>query len=259
MFQSVALNFGLNLFFVLVCPWLAMQLYPLVSPYAMPLGGKPSFGNDLFNAIGALGHLRESGIALASTLSTAWQSWALSRAVRARLDDQAEPALTRDFALMTFGSAIASSFLGVYLYRQFSSPDSETLYGFGLGAAAFLAPPIYIGYEYFHKRFDAVRERLKLRPDESFPDDEVPETLKLQYAVYTSLSASLIMGLIVWACRESLPPEAASFGQALQRAVVPVGVGIVAYCVAAGTLVSREYDELKTMVARRFKRKSSSE
>jgi putative peptidoglycan lipid II flippase len=251
MFQSVALNFGLNLFFVLACPWLAQQLYPSVKG----LAGKPGFYNDIFEALGALSNLRESGITLASTISTAWQTWALSKAVRARLDDDSPPALTRDFALMTFGTAIVSSFVGLAVYRQFTTPDAETLYGFGLGAAAFLAPPIYIGYEYFHKRFDAIRERHKLRADEPFPDDAWPETLKLQYAIYTSLSATLIMGLVVWACRESLPPEAASFGQAVQRAVVPVAVGVIAYSVAAGALVSREYEELKAMLARKFGRK----
>ena len=252
MFQSVALNFGLNLFFVLVCPRLAVALYPSVAPLATP---KPSFGNDLFEFVGAMQNLRESGITLASTISTAWQTWALAKAVRARTESKEAPALTPEFAMLTLGVTVISSCAGVYLYRRFTSPDSETLYGFGLGAAAFLAPPIWLGHEYFQKRFKQLRESLRLGEDEPFLDSAVPENLKLQYAIYTALSASLIMGLVVWACRESLPPEASTPVQLLQRAIVPVAVGALAYFIAASSLMSREYDELKSMLSRRFGKK----
>ena len=50
--------------------------------------------------------------------------------------------------------------------------------------------------------------------------------------------ATAIMGFVVWAMRDSLPPEGKTFGLVAQRTLVPVAVGILVYFMAASGLLS---------------------
>src|SRR5579862_4589758 len=255
LFHSVALNLGLNLFFVLACPKIVLALKPYVASWASD-PGKQTVSNDFFNLVGGLGNLREGGIVLASTISSAWQTWALAKAVRARLGGDYQPALTKEFSMTVFGTTAICALIGLAVYRHFAADkDAETLYAFGAGAAVFLAPSIWIGYEWCMKQFKDLRKNLRLRDDEPLPDSEVPDSLKFQHAIFTSLAATLVMGLLVWAVRDSVPPEGRTRLQIWQRALAPVAAGILVYSVASSALMSREYEELIALIKAKFGRK----
>jgi hypothetical protein len=249
MFQSVALNFVLNLFFVIACPPIMQAIYPT----AATLAGPPGFRNDVFNLLGGLANLKESGIILASTISTAWQTWALSKALRERVGKTDAPALSQDFSMRLFGGALFAVLASLAIYRHFATKDSETLYAFGLGALVLVGPIVWLGHDYFTQRYAALRQSLKLADSEPLPEAAISESLKLQYALYTTLSASVIMALLVWAVRDSLPPEGRTKMQMAQRALAPVLLGMGCYCVASSALMSREYEELKRLFQRKWK------
>lgn len=267
LFHSVLLNLGLNLFFVLAAPRIAEALrgtaegWVTLSPTDPAQTGPWSavfrlFAMDAYNLVGAFGNLRESGIILASTISTAWQTWALAKAVRARMAETAAPAMTPDFSLKVFGVAACSALLGLAVYRYYATKDkdSETLFAFGYGAAAFLAPMIFVGHDFCARQFNAVRSKLGLNENDPIPNDKIPESLKFQHAIFTSLAASAVMGLMVWAVRDSLPPEGRTGLQIAQRALAPVVAGILVYSIASSALMSREYEELMMLFRRKFSR-----
>src|SRR5260221_6133386 len=52
---------------------------------------------------------------------------------------------------------------------------------------------IYIGYDYSNRRFGEIRKRLGLGENDSMPDSEVPEALKLQHALFTSMGAAAVI------------------------------------------------------------------
>ena len=272
LFHSVLLNLGLNLFFVLVAPRIAEALRTtaegwviipastsenvgmVVTPW---IATQRLFAMDAYRLVGAFGNLRESGITLASTISTAWQTWALAKAVRTRLGKAEDPTFTKDFTLQVIGSAAASALLGLAVYRYFAAKDkdSETLFAFFYGAAAFLAPMIFIGQDFCAKRFKQVRDKLGLDESAQIPVSAIPESLQFQHALFTSIAAAGVMGLMVWAVRDSMPPEARSGMQVAQRALAPVVAGIIVYSIASSALVSREYEELTGMLRRKLSRK----
>ncbi len=263
--QAVALNFGLNLFFVFAAPVIAGAILPAISswsvegPPIVPPGQSRSFDdvmigfkNDFYNIVLALANLRESGIILAGTISAAFQTWTLGRAIRKHLGRE-HVVFTPEFTLRIFGVTIASALfgLGVYRYSIPKSSDEESLFALAKGVIAFLAPMIWINYLYFEKKWKQLHESLKLPSNEPIPEDKRPESLNVQQAIFTSLAAAAIMGIVVWATRESLPPEGKTAIQIAQRGLAPVIVGVMAYSVAASALMSREYEELWSV----FKRK----
>src|ERR1043165_1514462 len=85
--KSALLNLGLNLFFVLAVPRMAEGLKPTLSDWVTSTEKamltdksivafvKATLAADVYNIFGALALLREGGIILAGTLSTAWQTW----------------------------------------------------------------------------------------------------------------------------------------------------------------------------------------
>lgn len=253
--QAVALNFGLNLFFVFAGPIISAAIEPNIRSWAVegPMSDvMKAFGNDIYNAVVTLGRLRESGIVLAGTISAAVQTWMLGRAIRKHLGGE-HAVFTPEFTARIFGVGIGCALigLGVYRYSLPKSSDEESLFALAKGVAAFLAPMIWINYLYFEAKQKRLRESVKVAPDEPIPDEKVPENLKVQYAIYSSLSAAAIMGIVVWAVRESLPPEGKTAVQIAQRGIAPVIIGIMAYSVASSSLLSREYEELWSV----FKRK----
>ncbi len=269
LFHSVLLNLGLNLFFVLAGPRIAAALHdtavgwvtlPPVDPsqYVPPPGPwvamMRAFALDAYNFVGEFGTMRESGIILASTISTAWQTWALAKAVRAKLGTDSKPTFSGEFVQQVLGVTLLSCVLGLGVYRYFAAKDkdSETLFAFAYGGAAMLAPMIFIGQDFCARRFKEVRTRLNLGENDPIPVSEIPESVQLQHALFTAIGASAVMGLMVWAVRDSVPPEGRTMMQVAQRAVAPVVAGIIVYSIASSALVSREYDELMSMVKGKF-------
>ena len=269
LFHSVLLNLGLNLFFVLAAPRIANALHdtavgwialPATEPgvYVPPptpwVAMMRMFALDAYNLVGEFGQLRESGIILASTISTAWQTWSLAKAVRARMNRPDDATFSRDFVVQVLGSVALSCVLGLGVYRYFAAKDkdAETLFAFAYGSAAFLAPMIFIGQDFCARRFKEVRSRLGLNENDPVPVDKIPESLQLQHALFTSLAAAGVMGLMVWAVRDSLPPEGRSGMQIAQRALAPVVAGMLVYSIASSTLMSREYTELMALFKRKF-------
>lgn len=255
--QSVVINLGLNLVFVIGGNFLARAIYPLAhsdTPH-------PWFVTALLNAALGLGELRESGIALASTLSNAWQTWMLAKALRARVGLEQKPAESTMAFLKEAGlGAVISSVVGIGIYQYFSNhtdargqKDWEGFYGFFAAALFGFTPFVLLCRNYFIGR-------LQSKPKEHNPDpqdrygvksEHWSEDLKFQHSLYTAALASAVMGFVVWAMRDSLPPEGRTIYLVAQRSLVPIAAGVAVYMMAASGLVAREYDELKALVLKK--------
>ncbi|HYG77740.1 MAG TPA: murein biosynthesis integral membrane protein MurJ [Planctomycetota bacterium] len=247
--KSVGLNFALNLFFVLVLPLLAGPLESTRGTISADRKSMLSFIDLLFYFT----NLRESGIALASTISTAWQTWMLARAVKERLTTTAPLLPSGSNLVLTFGGYVLIS-LGVSLiaYRQLvGKPDMEGFIAFFAAAFGAIFPFWLLSHQYFVNK-------LKDKPHEAdvgsccygVKDEHWSESLRFEYTIYSTLMASAIMGFVVWAVRDSVPPEGSGL-LVFQRAVVPVILGIVAYYMAAGSMMSSEFEQLRRALERR--------
>ena len=250
--DSVAINLGLNLFFVVALPFLVKPLIPMRA--ALETDRKVM--GTLLDVLIAMGSMKEAGIALASTISNAWQTWMLARAVRRNLgsDEKMLPSAWNAVAVFG-GNAALSAVTGyaAFLYVK-SKPDWEgflTLIG---AVAGSLIPFWFLSHQYFLKRIPG-----KPGIDGDFAVDRYgvkeemwPEELKFEYAIYSTIFASAILGFAVWAIRDSLPPEG-GLVPVMQRALVPVVLGVYVYFTAASGLMSREYDELKGAFERRLR------
>jgi peptidoglycan biosynthesis protein MviN/MurJ (putative lipid II flippase) len=222
-FKSVFLNLGLNLFFVLATP------------------------------------MKESGIALASALSAAWQTWMLARAVQQKLGEVKgeKPSGLSGFLRLMGGAALVCTGLGFFGWQLFvGRKDWEGFWSFLAAMAFSLAPFWLLMRQYFIGR-------LKDRPHASdaalrfnVAEGAWPDDLKFQFSLYTTALAGAVMGFLVWAVRDSVPPEGCSAVLILQRALVPVAAGIFVYFTAASGLLAREYEELKDAFALRPRRKT---
>lgn len=240
---SAGLNFVLNLFFVVGLAHLARAL----TPYYESLGPESAAQRTVLGFIIALGSLKESGIALASTLSHAWQTYMLLRAVQQKLGEQGKPAGLVRSGLVYFASlGAASALAGFIAYRSIvGRPDWEGFWAFFAAVLGSLGPFILIGRLFFI-------QNLKHAPQDQEPsehrygvkDEHWPEELKFVYSIYSTAVAAAVMGFLVWAVRDSLPPEGPLLS-VLQRGLAPVGVGVLVYCNASSSMMSAEYDELK--------------
>lgn len=198
--------------------------------------------------------MKESGIALASTISQAWQTWALTAAVRRQIAGENEAAPDMDFLKVFAPMILVSAALGIGGYYYFlGRKDWEGFWGFFAAAGGSLIPFWFMSGQYF-------QSQLKDKPHENDPqlklgvsEEHWSDRLKFQYSIYTSILASAIMGFVVWAVRNSVPPEGHTAVLVLQRALVPVVVGVVVYCTAAAG--AREYEELKSAFALKLGRR----
>ena len=86
------------------------------------------------------------------------------------------------------------------------------------------------------------------------PESKWTEDQRFQHCIYSTVFATAIMGFVVWAMRDSLPPEGRTFGLTLQRTVIPIAIGAAVYFMAASGFLSREWDECKRMLASRWTR-----
>jgi putative peptidoglycan lipid II flippase len=250
--DSVAINLGLNLFFVVALPFLIKPLLPMREAL------DPERKNValLLDVLIGLGSLKEAGIALASTISNAWQTWMLARAIRRNLgsDEKLLPSAWNAVAVLG-GNALMSAVTGYLGYRYFAgNPDWEGFLSLIGAVAGSVIPFWFLSHQYFLKKLpgkpgvdgDMALDRYGVK------EDLWPEELKFEYAIYSAMFASAILGFAVWATRDSLPPEG-SLIPVMQRALLPVIVGIWVYFTAASSLMSREYDELKGAFERRLK------
>jgi peptidoglycan biosynthesis protein MviN/MurJ (putative lipid II flippase) len=196
--------------------------------------------------------LREAGLALASAISGASQTLFMLRAL---LKKTTMPDMKRmaDFTAFVGGAAVAGGLGAWWVYTRYgSSQDVEGFLAFAIAGAVSLAPMALAGKVYFSnqlKALDSTTEAGAKKRTGPWPGD-----LVLYHSIYTTALSCMIMGLLVWAVRDSLPPGEGSFALVFQRGVVPVAAGVAVFLVAAGSVQSREYEEIKTAFARRMKK-----
>jgi len=251
---AAGINFLLNLFFVVGLAHVASAL----TPYYQSLGPDQSMQRTVLGFIIALGSLKESGIALASTLSNAWQTYLLLRAVQRKLGEaEKNTGLVRGGLVYFAALGVMSAVAGLIAYRSLlGRPDWEGLWGFFAAVLGSLGPFILIGRQFFI-------QKLKHAPQAKEPsqhrygveDEHWPEDLKFVFSIYSTAVAGAVMGFLVWAVRDSLPPEGPLFS-VLQRGLVPVAVGVLVYCNASSSMMSVEYDELKRTLWAKLRRKA---
>ncbi|MCY3023820.1 MAG: murein biosynthesis integral membrane protein MurJ, partial [Planctomycetota bacterium] len=240
--QSVAINLALNLLFVVGLAAAARVLIP----YRDSLGAEQKVWRAVVEFLIALGSLKEGGIALASALSNGWQTWMLARAVRQKLALEGKPDDASGESFLTLGLAgVVSALAGFFAYRYFvGRPDWEGFWAFFAAVLGSLVPFCLFCRQYFISKLenkphdDPALHRYGVR------EEHWPEILRFQHSLYTAATAGAIMGFMVWAVRDSLPPEG-SFIPVLQRALVPVVIGVLVFSSASSGLMAREYDELK--------------
>jgi peptidoglycan biosynthesis protein MviN/MurJ (putative lipid II flippase) len=236
---SVAINVGLNLAFVLGTP------------------------------------LQESGIALASAISNGWQTWALAKAVRNKLNaspDGHSGAAAREevakYMKLLAGAVIGSAVAGLIAYKIFVSKKDWTGYlailneGFIAFFAAILASLILLSFimrGYFDKKLkDAPVEKDIGSYRYGRKEEHWSDALRFQFSLYATIMSSAVMGFVVWATRDSLPPEGGLIA-VLQRALAPVVVGLIAYYFATSGMHSPDYQELLNVLRRKKKSRGAEQ
>jgi putative peptidoglycan lipid II flippase len=228
-FKSVFLNLSLNL--------LLVNLHKLLPSYACT-------------------DLKEGGIALASAISQAWQAWMQARAILKKLGEgkPAKTSRTKEFILRMGMAAVVSVVLGMVAYRWFASrPEWEGFWPL-LGSMAFgLAPFWLAGRQYFTAKLNPPQSGGEPGWRYGVKEEAWPEDLKFQFSLYSTILAGAIMGFLVWAVRDSVPPEGRSFTLVAQRALAPVIAGVFIYATASSGLLSREYEELKAAFTLKLK------
>jgi putative peptidoglycan lipid II flippase len=220
---AVAVNFTLNLVFVLATP------------------------------------MREAGLALASAISGAVQTLILLKALAGRLppSDKAR--------LATFGGILAAGIglgavLSFIVYSVLTGPSykdrMESFLAFIAAAVAAALPLWAAGRFFFQQHLKPVTPTPPANPDlhvYGVPEERWPRDLAFCHSLYALILSSLVMGLLVWSVRESLPPPGGNFGLIFQRAIVPVGAGVLVFAMAASGFGSREYRELVQAFGRKKK------
>jgi hypothetical protein len=146
---------------------------------------------------------------------------------------------------------------GFIAYRSIvGRPDWEGFWAFFAAVLGSLVPFILIGRLFFI-------QNLKHAPQDQEPsqhrygvkDAHWPEELKFVFSIYSTAVAAAVMGFLVWAVRDSLPPEGPLLA-VLQRGLAPVAVGVLVYCNASSSMMSEEYDELKKTFWAKLRRKA---
>jgi len=257
---SVVINIVFNLIFVIGGNALAWAVRPFLTD-----GVQRHWSvNLLITSAFALGNIREGGIALASTISNGWQTYVLAKAVYARTTEEGGAKIDRALSISAFlwqaaGAALLSAGIGIGVYQYFiHQKDLETFWAF-FAAIGFGMTPFYI---LCREHFVRILKPLQTKPQADTPtnliygvaEDRWPEMLKFQYSIYSSAMAAAIMGFVVWAMRDSLPPEGRTFGLVAQRALAPVAAGVIVYIMAASGWGSREWDEFKGLMWRRIRK-----
>jgi len=217
--------------------------------------------NLVLNLVFVLGTpMKESGLALASTLSAVLQTLLLSRVIYKRLP-QTDTKRVTGFLGVLGGGCAGGVLVAMVVYSKLSqNKNLEGFIAFLVAAACSIAPLWALGHYYFEAQLKPlVKEGAADNPDLFYNVEESrwPSDLLFFHAVFTCILSSTAMGFMVWATRDSLQ-EGTSFALVVQRAVVPVAIGILLYAMFSGTVRSREYEELKMALARRRKKPAAS-
>ena len=200
--------------------------------------------------------MREAGLALASAISGAVQTLILIKALAGRLPAADKARMASFTGVMALGVALGG-FGSFWIYRYLSITYQNRMESFlaFIAAALVAALPLwYLGRMFFLKELKPVTPEPPMNPDVhayGVPEDRWSRDLAFCHSIYTLILSSLVMGLLVWSVRESLPPSGNNFGLTFQRAIVPVGAGVLVFAMAASGFGSREYREL----VQAFKRK----
>jgi len=250
--KSVVINLALNLLFVAGLPLLSGSIDSLRETINPENKTKLSAVAALLK----LCNLKESGIALASTISAAWQTWMLARALKERMGPSAAFLPAAAGSVLRFaGYSLVAAATSFFAYDMASrKPDMEGFIGFFAAAFGAIIPFWLISHQHFVSALkDKPHEADIARYRFGVKDEHWSESLRFDHALYTTIVSSAIMGFIVWAARDSLPPEG-SFLPVLQRAVAPVILGVIVYHMAARGFLSREYEELSAAMGRKLHR-----
>jgi murein biosynthesis integral membrane protein MurJ len=219
--------------------------------------------NLLLNLVFVLGTgMKEAGLALASAISGAFQTLYLARALQRVSGERASPRL-KGFALLyvvSVGAALLGTLLAYRICSRAPPGETEGVVSFFVMLACIVAPPWVASWWYFNNALRPLQqegaEQGTLRY--GVPDKQWPSDLTFYHSLLTITQVSLVVGLWVWAVRESLPPRGAALPLILQRALVPVAAGMFVFAIASETFHCREYAELKAALARRLFRKRRS-
>jgi murein biosynthesis integral membrane protein MurJ len=194
--------------------------------------------------------LQEAGLALASAISGILQTILLIRALASRLP-ASDRARIGKFVGVLFGGVVLGGFAAAVVYSTLNGPQyKESFLAFVAAPAAAAAAAIplwYVGRSFFFKELKPGVSEPLMNPDihiYGVPEERWPRDLAFCHSIYTLILSSLVMGLLVWSVRESLPPEGRNLGLIFQRAVVPVAAGVLVFAMAASGFGSREYREL---------------
>jgi putative peptidoglycan lipid II flippase len=244
--QSVAVNLACNVFFVLVAPRLAHAVYP----------NGPD-GSGFSTLLCGLGNLREGGIALSSTISAGWQAWVMARVLREKMGREAgEPLLPVLFMQTIGGAMLISAGLGLGGFKYFDkNPNYEGFIALFASMALALTPFWYMGRAYFVSQLKDQPQVQDATARYGVADAHWSDALKFQYSIFSTIFASVMMGFLVWAVRDSLPPEGRSWPLVLQRALVPVALGVLFYGASSGMAMARERDELLSAFTGKWRKK----
>ena len=194
--------------------------------------------------------LQEAGLALASAISGAVQTALLVRALAAHLPASDRARIRRFVGVLAVGiavGAVASSSVYAVLTGPKYKDRMESFIAFIAAAVVAALPLWYLGRSFFLKELQPVMPEPPLSPDlhtYGVPDGRWPRDLAFCHSLYTLILSSLVMGLLVWSVRESVPPEGRNLGLIVQRSLVPVAFGVMVFAMAASNFGSREYREL---------------
>ncbi|MCZ7649344.1 MAG: murein biosynthesis integral membrane protein MurJ [Planctomycetota bacterium] len=214
--------------------------------------------------------MKEAGLALASAVSGAFQTLWMARALYTRLGAARSGRLI-PFALNLAGGALLGVLGATYIQAEFGRhPDYEGFVIFFACAAAGILPLWLLGSSFFKKQVEPLRVEAEAQAQKSgakspltradlfrygLPPRFWPEDLAFFHALYSVALSSAIMGIGVWAVRESLPPAGFAFALVFQRGAVPVVAGLIVYLFAVQGCQSHEYEELKSAFGRKLGRK----
>lgn len=201
--------------------------------------------------------LQEAGLALASAISGAVQTALLIRALAAYLPASDRARIRRFVGMLVVGVVVGGA-ASAFIYSVLTGPRykdrMESFIAFIAAAVAAAVPLWYMGRAFFLKELMPVTPEPPLNPDlhtYGVPDAQWPRDLAFCHSIYTLILSSLIMGLLVWSVRESMPPEGRNLGLVFQRSVVPVAAGVMVFAMAASNFGSREYRELVQVFAKK--------
>jgi len=259
---SVVMFSSLGLVFFSLNSVLARALYAMKDMKTPTTTSAKSVAiNLVLNLVFVLGtDMREGGIALASTISNAWQTWALIRALQGRMNPDGTAkfgipsgllSLAGAAAIATAAGFIGFSKAGAIWKAVGLSGDVEGFVPMLLGAALALGAFHTLGKQYFASNLKGKPQEASLSLRMGVAEEHWSDWLKFEYALFATLYASAVMGFVVWAVRDSVPPEGRTTLLVLQRSIIPVIVGMLAYSTVCSSVLSREYEELKAALRRR--------